>query len=125
VEEITSQLMIQEQQAIEQYNALLRKSQGSTERKLIERILVQKKFEIETLKLLSSGKVPDRFLAFGTITDTEVNFRAAPSPSSNVLAVLDRGTLVILTERRGNWVGIQLYDGTAGWVFRDYVGANQ
>jgi SH3-like domain-containing protein len=60
----------------------------------------------------------------GTIIDDEVNFRDAPSPSGSLVAVLSRGTPVILTERRGNWVGLQLYDGKSGWVFRDYVRAN-
>ncbi|HHW17500.1 MAG TPA: SH3 domain-containing protein [Firmicutes bacterium] len=125
MEEILALLMEQELKAIEQYNELLKRSSGATERELIGRILAQKKFEVETLKLLRSGKVPDRFLAFGQVTEDEVNFRDAPSPSGGILAVLGRGTPVILTEKRGNWVGVQLYDGKTGWIFRDYVRANE
>jgi hypothetical protein len=124
MEEILTALMEQEQQAVEKYKDIARRARSSTERDLINRILAQKNFEIETLRLLCSGNVPDRFIAFGTIIDDEVNFRDAPSPSGSLLAVLDRGTPVILTERRGNWVGLQLYDGRSGWVFKDYVRAN-
>lgn len=124
MEEILQQLMEQEEQAIEKYKDISKKARSSVELDLINRILAQKRFEIETLRLLHSGNVPEKFLAFGTITEDEVNFRQSPSPSGTLLAVLSRGTPVILTERRGNWVGVQLYDGKTGWVFRDYVRAN-
>jgi len=121
VEETVAELLEQEEQAREKYQGLMGKVSGSTERQLIERILSQKRFEIETLRLLKTGKIPSRFLGFGMVVDDEVNFREAPSPASLVISQLDRGTPVILTERRGNWVGIQLYDGQTGWVFKDYV----
>jgi SH3-like domain-containing protein len=60
-------------------------------------------------------------MGFGMIIEDEVNFREAPSPQAPVQVQLSRGTPIIVTERRGNWVGIQLYDGKNGWVFRDYV----
>ena len=121
MEETVAELLEQEEQAREKYQGLMGKVYGSTERQLIERILSQKRFEIETLRLLKTGKIPSRFLGFGMVVDDEVNFREAPSPASLVISQLDRGTPVILTERRGNWVGIQLYDGQTGWVFKDYV----
>jgi len=121
MDEVLSELLEQEQEARKRYTELLAEAKGATERELIERIIAQKKFEIETLKLLSTGKVPNRFMGFGMIIDDEVNFREAPSPQALVRAQLSRGTPVIVTERRGNWVGIQLYDGKNGWVFRDYV----
>lgn len=115
------ELLEQEQRARERYTSLLAEARGATERELIERIIAQKKFEIETLKLLESGKVPDRFMGFGSIAEDEVNFRDAPSPQAAVRVELAKSTPVIVTERRGNWVGLQLYDGRTGWVFRDYV----
>lgn len=115
------ELLEQEQKARECYTELLAEARGATERELVERIIAQKKFEIETLKLLASGKVPDRFMGFGSVIDDEVNFRDAPNPQAFVRVELARGTPVIVTERRGNWVGVQLYDGRSGWVFRDYV----
>lgn len=121
MEEIVKELLEQEQKARERYADLMANARGSTERELIERILIQKKFETETLKLLLSGNVPDRFVGFGSITEDQVNFREAPTPQGNITAVLSGGTPVILTERRGNWVGLQLYDGKDGWVFKDYV----
>lgn len=125
MEEILTELMEQEKQAVEKYKGLIKTARSSTERDLIDRILAQKKFEIETLKLLCSGNVPDRFMAFGSITEDQVNFRESPHPSATLTAVLSRGTPVILTERRGNWIGLQLYDGKNGWVFRDYVRINE
>ena len=121
MDEVLSELLEQEQKARDRYTDLRSGAKSATERELIERIIAQKKFEIETLRLLSTGKVPNRFMGFGMIIDDEVNFREAPSPQALVRAQLSRGTPVIVTERRGNWVGIQLYDGKDGWVFRDYV----
>ncbi|MGI6661964.1 MAG: SH3 domain-containing protein [Bacillota bacterium] len=121
MDEVLSELLEQEQKARDRYTELRAGAKSATERELIERIIAQKKFEIETLRLLSTGKVPNRFMGFGMIIDDEVNFREAPSPQALVRAQLSRGTPVIVTERRGNWVGIQLYDGKDGWVFRDYV----
>lgn len=123
MEEIVKELLDQEQRTRERYADLMASAAGATERELIERILVQKKFEIETLKLLATGNVPARFMGFGSISEDEVNFRDAPTPQGTVTRALSRGTPVILTERRGNWVGMQLYDGRAGWVFKDYVRA--
>lgn len=124
MEEILNELMEQEKTAVEKYKDVAKKVRSSTERDLIDRILTQKQFEIDTLKLLCSGKVPDRFMAFGSIAEDEVNFRDSPNPTGSLVEVLNRGTPVILTERRGNWVEIQLYDGKSGWVFRDYVRAS-
>lgn len=121
MDDVVKELLEQEQRARERYADLMSNAAGATERELIERILVQKKFEIETLKLLASGKVPSRFNGFGTIMENEVNFRESPTPQAAVQKTLARGTPVILTDRRGNWVEIQLYDGESGWVFRDYV----
>jgi SH3-like domain-containing protein len=121
LEETIAELLEQEEQAKDKYSNLIGRMSSNTERQLIERILSQKRFEIETLKLLKTGKTPSRFIGFGMVVDDEVNFREAPSPASLVISELGRGTPVILTERRGNWAGIQLYDGQTGWVFKDYV----
>ena len=121
MDDIVKELLDQERKTRERYADLMASTPGAIERDLIERILVQKKFEIETLNLLASGKVPDRFMGFGTIAEDEVNFRESPNPQAAVQETLSRGTPVILTDRRGNWFGLQLYDGTAGWVFKDYV----
>ncbi|MGI6643559.1 MAG: SH3 domain-containing protein [Bacillota bacterium] len=121
MDETVAELLEREEDARQQYHALIGRLPGGTGRQLLERILTQKRFEIETLKLLKSGKVPDTFIGFGTITDDDVNFRESPSPQAYVLSVLQKGTPVILTEKRGNWTAVQLYDGRLGWVFRDYV----
>lgn len=116
-----TELLEQERETLRRYSEILGYISGKTERELLERVINQKRFEIETLNLLCTGKVPERFMAFGTISEDDVNFRDSPSPSSVVLTTLKRGTPVILTERRGNWIGVQLYDGRSGWVFKDYI----
>lgn len=121
VEDTVSELLEQERQAKAKYQGLFTRLHGTVERRLLERIICNKSFEIESLNLLKSGKVPDRFIGFGIVSEGEVNFRESPSPYATVISILDRETPVILTERRGNWVGIRLYDGRDGWVFRDYV----
>jgi SH3-like domain-containing protein len=121
MEEILNGLLAQEEKAIDEYTLLLSKASKRTERELLERVLAQKKFECESLRLLAGGKVPDRFIAFGNISENEVNFRGPPNPKSEIIAELSKGTPVILMEHRGNWAGIQLYDGRQGWVFKDYV----
>ena len=63
MEETIAELLEQEEQAKEKYSNLISRMSGSTERQLIERILSQKRFEIETLKLLKTGKIPARFVA--------------------------------------------------------------
>lgn len=123
MEDTLKTLLEQAQKARENYADLMAESRSATERELIERIMIEKRFEIETLKLLASGNVPTRFMGFGSITEDEVNFRDAPTPQGSITMPLSRGTPVILTDRRGNWVGLQLYDGKAGWVFKDYVRA--
>ncbi len=121
MDETVALLLETEENARQQYQTLIGRLPGGTGRQLLERILTQKRFEIETLRLLKNGKVPDRFVGFGTIADDEVNFRESPSPQAYVLSILQKGTPVILTEKRGNWIAVQLYDGKFGWVFRDYV----
>ncbi len=121
MEDAVSALLEQERQARAKYKELMARLHGVVERRLLEQIISNKTFEIESLKLLESGKVPHRFIGFGLVTDDEVNFRESPSPYSTVISMLNKETPVILTERRGNWVGIQLYDGRDGWVFKDYV----
>ena len=121
MDDTVAELLEREENAKSQYQALLSRMSSGMARQLLERILAQKMFEIETLRLLAGGKIPERFLGFGTVVDDEVNFRESPSPQAYVLSVLHRGVPVILTEKKGNWIGIQLYDGKAGWVFRDYV----
>ena len=123
LKEILKELLEQETKARDRYADLMGSAGSATARELLGTILNQKKFEIETLKLLASGKVPDRFLGFGTVIEDEVNFRDAPSPQGSIVRTLSRGTPVILTDKRGNWVGLQLYDGRSGWVFKDYVRA--
>lgn len=41
---------------------------------------------------------------------------AAPTAQGAVLARLDRGTAVVLLDRRDAWVQVELADGTAGWM---------
>lgn len=125
MEELLDRAIKQVSQLAQDYRELYERATGATERDLLGRILRQKKFEIDALELLKSGRVPERFIAFGTVTDDSVNLREGPSTTSPVMSTLERDTGCILMDRRGNWVNIQLYDGKQGWVFKDYVRANE
>ena len=125
MEELLDRAIKQATDLSRDYRELYEKATGATERELLARMLRQKKFEIDALELLKSGRVPERFVAFGTVIDDSVNMREGPSTTSPVMLTLERDTGCILMERRGNWVNIQLYDGKQGWVFKDYVRANE
>lgn len=121
MEDIIATLLELEEKAISLYRDLHSKIVSSTARELIEQVLSSKRFELETLKLLTTGNIPDKFMGFGSISENDVNLRQGPASTEQVISVLESGTPVILTERHGNWMGVKLYDGRAGWVFKDYV----
>ncbi|MBE3519271.1 MAG: SH3 domain-containing protein [Firmicutes bacterium] len=125
MEELLDRAIKQVTQLAQDYRELYERATGSTERELLGKMLRQKKFEMDALELLKSGRVPERFIAFGTVTDNSVNLREAPSTTSPVLLTLQQDTGCILMDRKGNWVNIQLYDGRQGWVFKDYVRASE
>lgn len=63
-----------------------------------------------------AGEIGLRFRA-----TTDVNLRAGPGTGSEVLAVLSPDERVDVTGVDGNWYAVQRDDGTAGYVFGDYL----
>ncbi len=103
------------------YDRLARRAVNRGERELTRRMYQSQRFQVSTLRLLAEGKVPDKFLYFGTITHNDVNVRETASPRSRSLVVIHSGTHVIVKETQGNWIAVQLPSGDGGWIFRDYV----
>jgi hypothetical protein len=53
-----------------------------------------------------------------TVAAEFVNLRAEPSQSATIVARLERGTAVIATERRSNWVKVaETRGGSEGWIY--------
>lgn len=57
------------------------------------------------------------------VNASALNLRGGPSTSSQILDVLDQGTIITCVETSGasGWVRVESADGTRGWVSRQYV----
>ena len=56
------------------------------------------------------------------ILTRSVNVLSAPEENSTDVFMLHEGVKVQLTERRGEWIKIELPDGTNGWLRQEYLG---
>jgi hypothetical protein len=57
------------------------------------------------------------------VTGSKLNVREAPAPTARVLAKAPRGTRLVKRSEEGDWLEVELADGTRGWVHRGYVSA--
>ena len=57
----------------------------------------------------------------GFVTADTLNVRAAPKRDAQVLLTIGRGETVTATRQAGVWYGIELSDGTIGWLHGDYL----
>ena len=57
------------------------------------------------------------------VTGSKLNVREAPATTARVLARSPRGTRLIKRGEEGDWLEVELADGTRGWVHRGYVSA--
>jgi micrococcal nuclease len=60
-------------------------------------------------------------LASFEVTANVLNIRREPTATSSVIAQIDRGTKVIPKRMSGAWYGIEMPDGSTGWVYRDFL----
>jgi len=67
----------------------------------------------------ATGAVGEIGLRFRAVTD--VNLRSGPNTSAEVLGVLSNGEQVEVTGVDGDWYAVQRLDGTAGFVFGDFL----
>lgn len=58
------------------------------------------------------------------VTVEALNVRAAPSANSAIIGKAGRGTEFVPSQTSGQWYGVQMSDGSTGWVHRDYVAAS-
>jgi uncharacterized protein YgiM (DUF1202 family) len=54
-------------------------------------------------------------------TQVRLRVRACPRMSCGVVVVLEKGEVVSLLSRRGNWAFIETIDGIRGWVVSKYL----
>lgn len=118
---LAAELATAERPLAEAYERIARAAPDGVLRRLAEHMARAQRFQLATLDLVLSDRVPDAFLCFGRITHEDVKVRSAPSPRAEVLRTCGRGAAVIVKEARGNWQHVQFSDGASGWVFKDYV----
>ena len=73
--------------------------------------------EFVTVKQVSSQSA--------TIKEDNVNLRENASTDSLVLRTFKKGTSVSVLSSSGNWYKVRTSDGKVGWVFSDFINANQ
>jgi len=109
-----------EEPLVELYEEMGQAAGSGVRRQLAGQMLSYQRFQMACIDLLE-GEVPDSFECFGQITDDDVNVREGAGPRHRLLARLSRGTPVIVMKREGNWIQIQMSDGSQGYAFKDYV----
>ncbi|MDQ7794973.1 MAG: SH3 domain-containing protein [bacterium] len=122
VKELAREIREGEDPLLASYEALMAAATTPSEKKLARIVHAYQRFQIKSLDLFER-EVPEKFLAFAVITQSEVNLREGPGPREQVARQLDKGTPVILMEYAGFWARVQLGDGGTGYVFKDYVRA--
>lgn len=121
--ELAEQLRAEEETLVAGYKELERAANSDVGRRLVMQAARYQEFQLRCLELLS-GPLPERFAGFGSITQDSVNLRSGPGGQHDLIGELDRGEQVILQGHQGFWVHIQVVGGDSGWVFRDYVQAD-
>ncbi len=120
LQDLVEEVQEKERPLLDLYDRIRQAVSTETERKLAAQMYQYQKFQIASLDLLK-GEVPQKFLAFGAISDDDVNLRSGPGPRYELIARVNRGTPAILMEAEGNWVNLRLPDGTEGWLFKAYI----
>lgn len=110
-----------ERPLLERYEHIARATPDGVARRLAQLMARAQRFQLATLDLILADRVPDAFLYFGVITHRDVKVRGGPSARAEVLRTVDTGLQVIVKAAEGNWMLVQLPDGSSGWVFKDYV----
>jgi SH3-like domain-containing protein len=53
--------------------------------------------------------------------ESSVNMRSGPGTEHGIIANLERGVVLDLIERKGNWVQVKHLSGTQGWIYAPLV----
>ncbi len=64
----------------------------------------------------SSGQVAKAYVNGGV-----VYLRSGPSARYDARAVLQKGQILYVVQKQGGWLRARVHDGSAGWVYADYV----
>lgn len=121
IRSLAVQLAATERPLLDDYERIARSAPAGTLRRLAEQMARAQRFQLATLELILADRVPESFVCFGRVTHDDVKVRAGPSPRAELVRTVGAGLDVIVMESSGNWLRVQLPDGVAGWVFKDYV----
>lgn len=55
------------------------------------------------------------------VTAAVLNVRKAPAGNAGVIAQIARGTMVVPKRLSGGWYGIEMADGSTGWIHRNFL----
>ena len=70
----------------------------------------------------TAPRTPAPALASLSVTAHVLNVRREPGASSSVIAQIGMGTTVVPKRVSGPWYGIEMADGSTGWVHGDFLG---
>uniref|UniRef100_A0A7C5X1N2 SH3b domain-containing protein n=1 Tax=Thermocrinis ruber TaxID=75906 RepID=A0A7C5X1N2_9AQUI len=98
---------------IEKYYELSQKVQELSQR--VERL------ERQTRAEKREGEVREEVIKEKYQVREKLRVRACPRTSCGVVVVLERGEVVSLLSRKGNWAFIETADGVRGWVVSKYL----
>lgn len=74
------------------------------------------------LCLLALGASVAQAQTMVSVKGSTLNMRDGPSTNATVLWELKRGYPLQITQRKGNWVKVQDFEGDTGWVARSLTG---
>ncbi len=118
--ELVREILEGERPLLDLYDKLRQEATQEPHKAIIEQILEQRRFQLNCLAFLET-RLPAEFKCLGIVTEMEVNVRKGPSGRTQLLTKVDKGTALIVMDYQGNWVHVQLSDGTVGYIFKAYV----
>lgn len=71
--------------------------------------------------IISDDDDDDPAVAKFAVQPDTLNIRAKPTGTSEVIAQAVQGTVIVPTRESGVWYGVEMTDGTTGWLHSDYV----
>jgi uncharacterized protein YraI len=111
-----------EQPLLQQYRELRAAAVTRAEQALAAAVHDAQRAQVGHLQLMCED-LPAQFAGVGTINSDAVKLRKGPGGSHPQQSELGAGTPVLIIEWNGYWAHVQVPGGQRGYVFRDYVRA--
>lgn len=120
IEEVAERIAQHGRELLNLYDQLRDQATLESEKALIKELESRYRFVLTCLDFLRKP-LPPKFDSLGVVIDDDVNVRKGPSGKTEIAKKVDRGLPVIVLGTEGNWVHVQLPDGTLGCIFKGYV----